>query len=288
VNHSRVWSLLEIMNKLQAEQIGGVLVLLQLLQSGADCGRDMVGAGLPLSPENLTRFGAVLKSAEPLFKEIGLAKSCHQVQLAKGSLAYFSNQNVSSFAAEIKRIIETIITELGETKFLFVSNDRSEYFQNENLLGERVLQRFPLAKDDIIAAGNCLCAECHTAAIFHLMRVFEFALRAFCKELGLARMADFDKATGKFKYTPANFNVWEKQLNQLPNRVQKRLNRLRSGTRKQQLQEYYNSALEDIKFVKDAWRNHVMHGRKIFQRGEAHDLLLRTKGMMERMANGKK
>jgi len=97
-------------------------------------------------------------------------------------------------------------------------------------------------------------------------------------------MKDFDKKTSKFKYMPASFGTWEKVLGQLGKKAEKRINRLRPGPKKQRLQEYYNVVLEDIRVAKDAWRNHVMHTRRTFERGEAYDLFLRVRNMMQRMA----
>jgi hypothetical protein len=73
------------------------------------------------------------------------------------------------------------------------------------------------------------------------MRAFEWALRAFCEEVGFKRMKDFDKRTGKFKYMPASFAIWDKTLNQLAKKAEKRVGTLRPGVKKQKLQEYYNS-----------------------------------------------
>lgn len=284
VKHPRIWSLLAIMNQFHAEQLAGIVSLLQVLQSGADCTKVFMNQSLAVEPDDMNRYAAVLRDAEPLFRTIGLEHSRLQVELANSALPHYHDQNVSTFAAEIRRILETLLTELSERHFLYVAPDRDNYYENENLFGETVLHKFPAAKSDIIAAGNCLCAECHMAAVFHLMRAFEFALRLFCDELGLKRMFDWDKVNGKFKYTPANYAVWEKQLNQLPKKVEKRLGLLRPGPRKQKLQEYYAQSLEDIKAVKDAWRNHVMHARKIFDRSEAESVFGHVKGIMGRMS----
>ena len=276
-----------MMNEFHAEKLAGVLVLLKLLEGSADCIKSFGGPGMPTEPGNLVRLATVLRDAEILFKELGMGKAHQQVVLAKDSLNYYQKQNVSETAVEIRRIIETIMTELSERKFLFVSSDRDKYYENANLFGEAVIRKFPLAKLDIVEAGNCLCAERHTAAVFHLMRAFEWALRTFCDELGLRRMSDWDKKNGKFKYSPASFAQWEKILNQLPGRIEKRLRPLRAGARRQHLQEYYSSALEDIKCVKDAWRNHVMHTRMTFGRDDAQAVFTHVGNIMGRLANDK-
>jgi hypothetical protein len=276
------------MNELHAEKLAGVLVLLKQLSGGSECVKDFISPSMPVEPDNIARFYAVLRDAESLFKDIGLDKSLTQVSLVKGALDYSLGLTVSENAVEIRRILETIITELSERKFLFVAADRQEFYENDALFGPEVIRKFPLAKEDIVAAGNCLCAECHTAAVFHLMLAFEWALRTFCSDLGLKRMKDWDKKKNCFKYVPASFAIWEKILTQLPGKIERRLRGLRSGPRKQQLQEYYKTSLDDIDRVRDAWRNHVMHTRRTFNRDDSCAVFGRVKDMMERLADDKK
>src|SRR6185312_9878513 len=129
--------------------------------------------------------------------------------------------------------------------------------------------KFKLACPDIQEAGNCLATECNTAAVFHLMLAFEWCLRTFASDLGLNRFKDWSPKRGQFQYTPVGYGVWEKLLTQLPKKAEKRINALRPGARKQRLQEYYSSCFEDIKWVKDAWRNHIMHSRQQYDRDQA-------------------
>lgn len=279
-------SLLDIMNRLHVEQLGADLVKLQNIQGYAECVANHLGLGpgTPVHPDQLRNFSQTLRDLDPLLKQVEMEKSRHQVELVSVALATFSHPNVATISTEVRRLTGTIISELAERKFLFVASDRLSYYDNENLFGAAAVKRFPMAKADIIAAGNCLCAECDTAAVFHLMRVFEWALRTLCGELSMKRMADYDKVQGRFKYMPTDFAIWEKILNQLPRKVEQRLRLLRPGLKRQKLQEYYGSALEDIKGVKDVWRNHVMHTRKTFNRDDAMAVFSHVNSIMGRLA----
>jgi hypothetical protein len=111
-------------------------------------------------------------------------------------------------------------------RFLKVRTARSICIDNPNLMGPKVLSAFPAAKSDIIEAGNCLAAECHTACVFHLMRVVEWGLRAFCAHLGFRKLR-ITKKSGKTKLVPVDFLEWEKILDKLQGIVDGRIEKMR-------------------------------------------------------------
>ena len=284
--NKQIWSLWEIVNLFKAEKLAGLCAQFQLLMEGAQVGITVMGYGAHKPDDlRLNMLSRLVANTKQLCAEINLPDTDQQLRLAEYHLVTDTNSlTLLVMHSELRRILETLIAELGKRKFLFISADRNGYLENENLFGEAVSNRFPLAKADLRAAGNCLAAECWTAAVFHLMRSFEWALRTICYELGLKRMRDFDKKTGGFKYTPTSYAVWEKIINQLPAKVEKRLRELRPGPRKQRMQEYYSSAIEDVKAVKDAWRNHIMHTRQEFNRVDAAGVVSHVNSIMVRLS----
>jgi hypothetical protein len=79
--------------------------------------------------------------------------------------------------------------------------------------------------------------------------------------------------------------VWEKFNTELPKKIETRLKQIRKGALKQRRQDYYYSVYDDIKVVKEAWRNHVMHTRQTFNHDDANALFMRVKDIMTRMAS---
>ena len=73
--------------------------------------------------------------------------------------------------------------ELAYRKFAFIKPSLSAYFEQEQLFGKDVHEKIPKARQDIKESGNCLAAELHTAAVFHLMRVAEHGLRKLARRL---------------------------------------------------------------------------------------------------------
>jgi len=214
----------------------------------------------------------------------GFIDSVHKIKLSLAAMAEGSVQDVSSLKTELRNIEESILVESYKFKFLQVTKARSSYVDHPALLGNAVATAFPSSIPDMKEAGNCLAAECNTAAVFHLMRVVEWGLRALCADVGLIRLRSKTKA-GKVRYTPISFTDWEHMLNQLQGRVDSKVNRIRRGKLKQTAQEFYYPALQDIRSIRDAWRNHVMHTRRDYGTEEANAVLAHVQRLMATLAS---
>ena len=111
-------------------------------------------------------------------------------------------QNFSSLSVELEHAKEAILEELKKRSFLYVEPERTGCLDNYNLLGESPASAFPSAIPDILGAGNCLAADCNTAAVLHLMRVVEWGLRALCVNLGMKRVKSKVRKSGRITYGP--------------------------------------------------------------------------------------
>ena len=240
---------------------------------------------LPLNHPTLINFVDQLKRATTDFRASGMRDGAKHLIAIQQHLAATPTHVAASLSSEARHARREVVDQLMQRKFLRVSDDRSKYLDQKDLFGPKVTKRFKDAAWDICESGNCLAAECNTAAVFHLMRTFEWGLREFCAELGIRRFLDWSKKEKRFKRTPASYATWEKFIGQLPDRIEKRLARLGKGPMKQKRQQYYYSVYDDIKSVKDAWRNHVMHTRQTFTREEAEAVYVRVKNIMIRMAD---
>lgn len=187
-------------------------------------------------------------------------------------------------AIHARSAAKAVTEELHHRKFLYVVPAFYSYIDHERLFGDVVWQRFPSARPDVTEAGNCLAAECNTAAVFHLMRVTEWGLRAFATHLGVRSLRS-QKKSGRVHLTPVAYSTWETILKQLGARVDTKLKKLRPGPRKQAWQEFYGSALEEIHAIKDTYRNHVMHTRQQFAPEDAAAVLSHVKRLMVRLSS---
>jgi len=191
--------------------------------------------------------------------------------------------NVAIMLSEMRHVIEAVELNAAKHRFLYVLSDRVEYFDNDSLFGDEVRSSFPSAAPDLREAGNCLAVECNTAAVFHLMRATEWGLRALASNLGVKKIRA-SKKPGSKQYTPLSYSEWEKILDGLQDAVDAKMQALKRGTAKQKLQEFYYPALQDIRGLRDAWRNHVMHTRSEYNREDAIAVFAHVKRLMQGLA----
>ena len=215
--------------------------------------------------------------------DIGLTNAWQEIDRVNSSSARHPNDPAVQSAAA-SQIRHCLVDELGKRKFLYVHPDRTGYVDCDALFGDKVKLEFPSASFDIRESGNCLASECPTAAVFHLMRSVEWGLRALGAQLGIRRLRCRNKKTGKVKYTALPWAQWEEIINQIKTRIAARIAKAKRGPKKQEYQEFYNPAVDNIERFKDAYRNHVMHGRREFTQPEAFAIFDQVRHFMTRLA----
>jgi hypothetical protein len=166
---------------------------------------------------------------------------------------------------------------LNRRKFLYVSEDRVDCLDKERLFGEEVYDSFPAAREDIREAGNCIAAECCTAAVFHLMRAAEVALRVLAVDRGAYPVG----------------TVESKQWGEIVNKLTGYANGL-SGepasswtshdVRQAQIRSY-QGAMVEFRAFNDAWRRHVSHAHEgsFYDRDMANSVLVHVRRFMRQL-----
>jgi hypothetical protein len=136
----------------------------------------------------------------------------------------------------------------------------------------------PCASDglntEIKAAGNCIASDLNTAAVFHLMRVVEFGLRALAAHLAI-----------KINEEDIQYEQWQAILVEVKNAAEKATQS--PGLSKQEraeLREFYSGVLGEFNGFKDAWRNSVMHTRGVYNADTAMGLFVQVRDFMRRLA----
>ena len=191
--------------------------------------------------------------------------------------------NVSGLRVYAQTVKDAVVRYAFYGKFLYIQKDRGGMVDQPTLLGAAVSQAFPKAVPDIRDAGNCLAAECNTAAVFHLMRVVEWGLRYLGGSFKLTYLKQTSKG-GKIKLSPLPWSQWEDILNQIQIKIDQKLIATKKGSAKQRDQEFYYPILQDISGVRDAWRNHVMHTRSEYDRKQAEEILGHVTRIMSKLA----
>lgn len=199
------------------------------------------------------------------------------------SAAYYVNRisvDNSGVAQILNRYSADIIKALKDRKFVRVSDDKSEYLDQDRLFGDLVHDRFRSARGDIREAGNCLAVDCGTAAVFHLMRAAEFALRA---------LAD-DRRVGFPSTHPIESQQWIEIIKQLNKAIGELINQPRAKwpneqTRQAQIRFYQDAMVEFMAF-NDAWRRHVSHAHEgaLYDPLQAMSVMTHTRAFMQKLA----
>ena len=166
-------------------------------------------------------------------------------------------------------------------RFIQIEGGAQKYLESGTIFGESVKTSFPNAAADIQSAGYCIAVDLNTAAVFHLMHVVEWGLRALAIDVGLADIVT-DKSKGKT--TPVEFAQWEQILNQIPEKIEAIILAMPRGDEKQKAQEFYYSAVGEIRGFKDAWRNHVMHTRRSYTNADALAVFSHVQRFMQNLA----
>jgi hypothetical protein len=297
----RLWSLWDIMNNFDAIGLCSALLELSSISVASGAARDAADSfykamttlvGPEQSPPAVPVDAGVAKiaidclsSARDAAATAGLKDAEQRIVFILGRIkSDGSGSNYSSLPVELDHAKEAILSDLEKRKFLAITPARRDFCDNPNLLGVQVVASFPSALPDIAEAGNCLAADNNTAAVFHLMRAVEWALRALCVDLGFRRVKSKIKKSGRILYTPIEYSEWERILDELQDRVDRKIRLLKRGSRKQEIQQFYYPALQDIRGIRDAWRNHVMHTRDQYTAADADAILSHVQRLMNTLA----
>jgi hypothetical protein len=78
--------------------------------------------------------------------------------------------------------------------------------------------------------------------------------------------------------------TWHNIIEQIEAKVRKMDSSFGADWKEQQ--KFYSQAASQFMFLKDAWRNHVMHGRDVYDEGKALSILSHVREFMQALAKG--
>ena len=225
----------------------------------------------------------VLKETDRFCKLIGFTKASQTITISLLRLRRNPPEfDRSAFANELQHIIDALVSESHEHRFIQIRPDRAQYFGVSHPFGESVSTAFPNATDDICAAADCLAVECNTAAVFHLMRVAEYGLRALA----------YDRRVKVPRNRPLELATWEDIIRELEKAETAIQNYPKTLPREAQY-VFYHGAMMEFRAFKNKFRNRLMHAREsAYDRDEAHSAFERVRSFMqilsERISEGKR
>jgi hypothetical protein len=153
--------------------------------------------------------------------------------------------------------------------FFRIKNKNGKYFQNDDLLGTKVNTAFSSCVAESRDAGNCYALEQYEATAFHSMRILERGLGSLAKKFGV----DFSHTN------------WHNVIEEVEKKIRKMDSTL--GVDWKEQQKFCSQAATHFMFLKEGWRNHVMHVRDVpYDEGRALSVFGHVQEFMQALADG--
>jgi hypothetical protein len=267
------------MNLFHIQALAMVLHEIEAAETGCMMQKLLGHGNRPIDANVLKQTEKALKYSENFFAVYPISRCSEHVRKAKEQ--WKRPMIDASAATEIfHRLTVDILAELKEVEFLRVAADRMGLINRDDLFGAQVNEMFGSATKDIREAGNCLSAECNTAAVFHLMRASEIALRVLARDRNVA-----------FKDKPLEQKQWGEILGALEGIVKD----LREGDSKRWLNlevrevqiRFYNEVLQEFRGFNEAWRKHLSHAHcdSIYDRDYSMSVFKHVRAFMQKLAS---
>lgn len=186
-------------------------------------------------------------------------------QIARMRESLLDDYLCSALRDDVRELKSRLEDELDAKVFLHVPPEKAQYYDQKELFGVAVNERFPKAIRDIERAGNCLALDEGTATVFHLMRVMEVGLAALAQSLAIP-------------YAPN----WASYLDRIQKRISERYEV--KGIDWKRDEKVYRDISSDLITIKQAWRNPIMHVDRDFSIEEAVEIFRAVQSFMQRLA----
>jgi len=202
--------------------------------------------------------------------EMGLADCALELTRAKNQLrAYLDGKSEDPrhlFDSYRRRVHDA----LKNVTFLVLSETDREMIQPAvPIFGADVHAAFPSAAADIADAAKALTFKLFTASVFHCMRASEVALRSLADALSVSH---------------AN-QTWEKIIQNIEKAIET-ISEKSHGPGWRESRQFYSESAAHFRFLKNAWRNNVMHSQVTYTAQEAKDIFNATRAWMQHLAGG--
>jgi len=176
--------------------------------------------------------------------------------------------------ARVNAIANGIENNLNARKFMFMPVDHASYWNNPEIFGRYFVLSFPEAASfEMLEVGKCFAAARGTACVFHCMRVAEYGLRKLARRLRVT-IGDHGKKC------PLEYGDWNKVIIAIRNKITK-IRQHPAGAKRERSLQFYSSVADQCEYLKDIWRNEVMHARRFYSKSETLGVINRVRDFIE-------
>jgi hypothetical protein len=164
----------------------------------------------------------------------------------------------------VDQLVTSVALELEKRKFYGPLRRLEQYYEQLELFGHDVFDRFPSANNDIYEAGMCLALERGTACVMHLMRVVEAGLKILAMKLEVGQQND-----------------WGSYIREIDKSLETR--KKTSGARSAD-EQFFAEASITIDSMRRAWRNPTLHIENNYSPERAEEILISVRSFMRHLA----
>lgn len=164
-------------------------------------------------------------------------------------------------------LVNRLKDELSKKMVMIVPSNRVGYFDgSRDPFPTVVRDSFPSAEYDMNESCKCFALDRFTATVFHLMRIMEVGLNTLGKSLNLIMASN-----------------WGSAINDIEKEIKSRSAKTH-GQQWKTDEPFCSEAATHFRFVKNAWRNHTMHGKDQYNEEQAKTILDSVSGFMRHLA----
>lgn len=264
----RLWSLLEML-RFYGAVFFTVVTDLERVQS------DLLF--MKFAPEGMDVAARVVKAVSSLREEMQKLPLPSSVRarlnrLAKAVEGEITEDRISTLTAHVNELQLDLQHELAQHLFLFIPAERKWlWLEPEKWFGEDVASKFVDARRDMRDCAKCLALDQWTASVFHAMAIMEHGLRHLAGRVGISLSPNFD------------FENWHNIIEQIEAEIKAKKQLPRAQQNQTEI-EFCSSAASHFFAVKEAWRNHVSHGRGQYDEVEALRVVHNVRDFMKVLA----
>jgi len=209
--------------------------------------------GQIFSDDNRKAIGEQMLVVRNLCKTLGLEFSIQEIDYIVTNRFEHKPLQTSEVSGLVTALARRMIDEVQRQTCAVIPVEDSKYYNQVQLFGEAVGLKFPTAAPDIKAAGNAYATDNPTACVMHCMRVLELGLGALAKRFRVS----------------FHFSNWDKVIGQIEKKIKEIETRKRKPKDWRSDRQFYSEAALHFRFLKDAWRNYVMHVHESYDKASA-------------------
>ncbi len=174
-----------------------------------------------------------------------------------------NKESLARLSHKLESLYTVVRSELDSILFRAIPKERSEFTNPEWLRHFGIDNSFPTSFLELNRSGMCYALGQSTASVFHSMRALEPGLAALAAHFGIS----------------AAYDNWQNIIESIEKSV-RAIGQQAKSSQKTDEETFFGNATSHLYFVKNAWRNHVMHARGSYEDFEAKEILSRTAGFV--------